>query len=350
MRITNPTEYEGIRLKSFPVELKKNIPYTLSIMAKAQNLDYTVHKKIGFWKKLFGGKSKIIKPLKFKLKIGNKIEYFELSKDWKEYSIEIPNSSKKSKKNISFELMGEGTAWFDLMQVIPEIKISSKFQDGKIYAHIGNNSPQIEIRYTTNGTKPTRNSTLYKNPFVVDNSVTITATRIINGYATSISTLDILSHKAVGKNIQYSTKYQRYDAGGEFGLVDGLLGSNDFQDNKWQGFIANDLSIIIDLENETNINEITINFLEDMNSWIFLPENIQFEISTDGENFQEIKTIKNITPTQYRNKEIYTYIVKPKNRKARFIKIHAKNPKICPKWHKGNGKATWIFADEIIVR
>jgi len=32
------------------------------------------------------------------------------------------------------------------------------------------------------------------------------------------------------------------------------------------------------------------------------------------------------------------------------VKVEALNRKACPDWHTGHGGASWIFADEIIVR
>lgn len=35
--------------------------------------------------------------------------------------------------------------------------------------------------------------------------------------------------------------------------------------------------------------------------------------------------------------------------RARFIRIHAEAPIMCPDWHKGAGNRSFIFADEISV-
>ena len=42
-------------------------------------------------------------------------------------------------------------------------------------------------------------------------------------------------------------------------------------------------------------------------------------------------------------------LLKKINKKARYIKIIAKNSGNCPDWHKGAGEKSWIFADEIVV-
>ena len=37
------------------------------------------------------------------------------------------------------------------------------------------------------------------------------------------------------------------------------------------------------------------------------------------------------------------------NRKARYVRVRARNMGLCPDWHKGAGHKAWIFADEIVV-
>ena len=36
-------------------------------------------------------------------------------------------------------------------------------------------------------------------------------------------------------------------------------------------------------------------------------------------------------------------------RKARFVKVKAKNVGICPEWHPGSGNRGWLFVDEIVI-
>jgi len=60
----------------------------------------------------------------------------------------------------------------------------------------------------------------------------------------------------------------------------------------------------------------------------------EFDIGIDKDNLHE---------------GIKYFSQKVKNRRARFIKVHAVNMGYCPNWHPGAGAKSWIFADEIIV-
>ncbi len=56
--------------------------------------------------------------------------------------------------------------------------------------------------------------------------------------------------------IYYSPFDIRYPGGGFFALVDGELGSTDFNDGRWQGYSDRKLDVAIDLGKETEIKEI----------------------------------------------------------------------------------------------
>ncbi|MFA4864822.1 MAG: discoidin domain-containing protein, partial [Bacteroidales bacterium] len=118
----------------------------------------------------------------------------------------------------------------------------------------------------------------------------------------------------------------------------------------WLGFEGEDLEAIIDLGKETVIREISVDFLQDVQSWVFLPKQFTASYSTDGEQFTEIGTVENITPDNKTGAFIKTFTIPAENIKARYIKVKAESLKICPGWHIGSGKKSWIFTDEIVVK
>lgn len=166
------------------------------------------------------------------------------------------------------------------------------------------------------------------------------------------------NHNAIGKTVLYSTDYnQWYTAGGDSGLVDSKTGSLDFRDGNWQGFWGNDAELIldlgeIDLSNEQHkISEVSINFYQYNNSWIFFPTKVEFSISRDGKLYDNVPTMnnENINPKQ-RGKLIETYRTGFERQHIRYIKIKATNIKTVPEWHEAAGSDAWIFIDEIVVK
>jgi beta-galactosidase len=158
-------------------------------------------------------------------------------------------------------------------------------------------------------------------------------------------------HLAIGKNIEYKTTYsQRYTAGGNAALIDGILGTADFRDGLWQGFEQNDLVVVIDLGTRTKISSIESDFLNNIDSWIFLPKSVEYEISEDGIEFINVALVLNDVPENSPDMIIKKFFSPCTGVKARYIKVTAKNIGACPPWHRGAGGKAWIFLDEIIVK
>ena len=145
-------------------------------------------------------------------------------------------------------------------------------------------------------------------------------------------------HKAVGKDVQYAISHkQKYSGAGPFTLVDGLTGTNSYNDGYWQGWEADNMDVVIDLQNTEKITQVSVGLLESHQSWIFLPTYVKFSFSDDGKDFQNEKTValndgeRNGKPNR-RVAEI-SNIGYP----SRFIRVQAINRKICPEWHLGGG-------------
>jgi len=157
-------------------------------------------------------------------------------------------------------------------------------------------------------------------------------------------------HLAIGKEVTLLTPFSpKYDAGGANALTDGLRGIDDYHYN-WLGFEGDDLEAIIDLGNETEIREVSADFLQDTRSWVFLPKLFTASWSIDGEKFNKIGTVVNITPDNKSGAFIQNYSVTVNGIKARYIKVIAESLKTCPSWHIGSGQKAWIFTDEIVVK
>lgn len=154
---------------------------------------------------------------------------------------------------------------------------------------------------------------------------------------------------ALGKPVQFNTEPSaKYKANGKATLTDGLRGVNDYNFN-WLGYEAEDLDVVIDLQKECQVKNVSINFLQDNNSWIFMPKEVEFSISTDGKTFGNNVIIKNTEPEEKGNAFTKTFSARFADKNARYIKVKGVSMKACPKWHKGYPGKAWIFADEIVV-
>ena len=118
----------------------------------------------------------------------------------------------------------------------------------------------------------------------------------------------------------------------------------------WQGYHNINFEAVIDLKNLITVNSISLGALQDMKSWIWLPQLVQFWISNDGSEFKMVDELTHDIPLSKEESLTYEFKSDFKNPlKARYIKVLATNFGKCPPWHLGSGGDTWIFLDEISV-
>lgn len=238
---------------------------------------------------------------------------------------------------------------FGLFLSPPEISFEP---NGKAFAdsikvQIACDSKRAKIYYTLDGGTPDEKSKLYTDGISITEATTITAIAISSADKKSLPV------KAVFNKVNYSiisnlTPSEKYGSG-VFSLIDGVEGSENFNDENWIGFNGNDLDVVIDLKETKDIRKISAGFLRDINSYIFLPETVEYSFSNDGNNFDGNKVIINDVQQNEKTELIKKFTCEPGNIPARFIRVEAKNIGTCPAWHKGAGDKAWIFCDEISV-
>ena len=164
-----------------------------------------------------------------------------------------------------------------------------------------------------------------------------------------------VNHVAIGKSIRYLTKpSKRYDQNPQT-LVDGRVfedGTYSIIDLKkgWQGFEGKDAVIVIDLGRSMEINTIAAQFLQQIESWIFMPTSVLFLTSLDGRSFKKLIELPNSISEKSAESIVRTFRAGNLRINTRYIKMIARNRKSCPAWHAGAGEKAWIFIDEIEAR
>ena len=128
-----------------------------------------------------------------------------------------------------------------------------------------------------------------------------------------------------------------------------MRGSENFRDGYWQGWEGDDLVALIDFGQVITIDKITMGFLQNINSWIFLPEYVEFAISQTGEEFEVIAQLEPQVSPRYLEVVIENISYESTPIESQYLKVKAKNIGVCPDWHPGAGGKTWLFCDEIIV-
>jgi hypothetical protein len=153
-------------------------------------------------------------------------------------------------------------------------------------------------------------------------------------------------------SINIKSKYNpQYHAGGPEGLLDGILGTENWRKGDWQGYQSQDFEAVVDLQEAKDITEISARFLQDQRSWIVMPTKVEYFISEDNVNFMYFGSVNNTLDPKIEENIILNFIAnETKSKKARYVKVIAKNFGKLPEWHQGFGGDAFIFVDEITVK
>jgi predicted alpha-1,2-mannosidase len=190
----------------------------------------------------------------------------------------------------------------------------------------------------------------FTKPFYIKNSVKIHAhsNNKIENYLNEAYFHKIPNNWTIKLNCKYN---KQYTAGGDAGIIDGLLGYKDWRKGGWQGYQSQDFEAVIDMQENKEINEISSSYLQDSRSWILLPKEVEYLVSNDGINFTSVSKV-NHDLAWNTNENIVKKLTGQLSQKlkTRYIKVIARNYGALPQGHQGFGGDAFIFVDEIEVR
>ena len=227
---------------------------------------------------------------------------------------------------------------------------------------LGEADPRAEIRYSVvgRGFSPAGEATLKGRPTTVSQqgrptTITISDTVTLRAIAArdGISSPEIsvtFRHLADYPRVTLSTTYApQYAAGGDDALIDGIRGGDNFRVGMWQGYLGRDLDVTLDYGAPRDIHQVSMGFLQDTGSWIFMPRRITVQVSDDGQAFRTIGEVAN-TVSEREAQAVTRDFALEASARARFVRVHVEHYGKLPPWHPGAGNDAWFFADEVVVR
>ena len=148
-------------------------------------------------------------------------------------------------------------------------------------------------------------------------------------------------HLAKGCPVAYAESApfnEKYNAGGETALTDGIHGGWTYTDEKWQGFIRSGVDVVIDLGCEKEINSVAADFMQMCIPDVWMPAEVIISLSSDGETFTEVARIAHeVVRDEGLSFKNFGW---NGNAKARYVKYQA---------NRGTQRG-WLFTDEIVIK
>ncbi len=261
------------------------------------------------------------------------------------------NMSDQPNKNWGLDTTGMFTMEPDhnIVKMPTAISAGTIFYDSTVVT-LESEAPGTKIRYTLDGRQPGSNSSLYKAPLLINRTLTLKAFAYLEDGRRS-TTLQVRFTRSEFPPAIYKYPFDsKYNGGGSMALMDGRRGTEDYQGGAWQGFEGIDLDATIDLKRVTTLRKISSEFLQDVSVWIFLPEYVEYYVSSDGIHFQKIARVDNTVDPQKQPLLTKQFSADAGGVQARYLRVVGKNIGVCPPWHSGAGGKAWIFVDEVLLK
>ena len=268
--------------------------------------------------------------------------------------INLEDGTKTDVAKISNENTKIAPKIYESIIPVPVIQAESKSFKEQLLVSLASNTRDGDLIYQVvpENTSPKMAAWLpYSEPFFIKKSVRVFA-KIKNKDIECKMVSATFYKKPNNYTIAIKSKYNpQYTAGGDEGIIDGINGTENWRKGEWQGYQGQDFEAVVDLQSEKNVSNFSATFLQDSGSWILMPTKVDYFISNDNINFTLIETIENTLDPKKPENTIRAFETHFKeNKKARFVKIIAKNFGKLPDWHQGAGGDAFIFIDEITIK
>jgi alpha-L-fucosidase len=208
----------------------------------------------------------------------------------------------------------------------------------------------MTIRYTVDGSDPTPRSPVYTGPVRLTQPVTIRAYAAPPGAegVTFQEAQFVKSRQVVAVTLAHPPA-RKYWSSGPMSLVDGKRGLADLFERDWLGFEGDSMIATLDLGGVASISTVTVGFLQNQGSWIFLPTAVAIAVSEDGMTWTDVGD-RTFPLAQNESVSVSDVAIRFTQRPVRYVRVSAANVGICPSWHAGAGTKAWLFADEVTIQ
>lgn len=208
-----------------------------------------------------------------------------------------------------------------------------------------------EVRYTTNGRKPNRRSTLYEGPVRVDESVNLRAVAVREGKCGDEVSLPVSFSKSTLCDVTLTDMpAPHYTYEGAKVLADGLVGNKNYRTGRWLGFHGKDCVATIDLGSEQTIGELLFNVCVNKDDGCLDARGVKVEVSADGVEYVVAHSEDWPAMTEAQDHGVYNHKVKFAPAEGRWVRITIVCEKSIPSWHSyAAGGEGFLFVDEIAV-
>lgn len=229
----------------------------------------------------------------------------------------------------------------DVKLIKPMISHKAKVKryDEVVYCTMTNPNEGGTIHYTVDGSSPTQDSPIYKEPIKVEEDCIVKACIIMEGRPTSDTAEAKYYNTLCVEEISSPTKFDGrkiFNRNGVKDLIDGKKGSLNHTDDCWLATL-NEVEVVMDLGKLYKLEAINMGFMHSRRSGPCYPKYVKYYVSSDGVNYEEVFS-QNVHEDSGNPDIGMMDVVGKINIEGRYIKVIAKP------------YTAFIFTDQIIIQ
>jgi hexosaminidase len=207
------------------------------------------------------------------------------------------------------------------------------------------------IRYTLDGTDPSRFSPAYEKRIPLSTPLTVRAA-IFDGPSMMEEPYQqsIILHPGMRGGIEYGRRPSARFGSDPRKLIDGITGSLEPDDGTWAEFPGGDLNAVLTLDAARPVRRVVLTVLARPHDRIRQPSEVVFEVSADGKQYTRLDRPEVTVAQKGDNVSVLQFGTAPRlPLPAKYVRVTAKNPGVIPKGEPGEGMEARLCFDELIV-
>ena len=218
-------------------------------------------------------------------------------------------------------------------------------KEGRLQVELDCIRPDVQVRYTMDGSVPTAQSPLYTKPLMLTEAKTIKAATFAgNEQLGQMLELPVIWNKATAKPVKSA------GTGDLYMLTNGIRGSQKYTDLEWCSWMKSDtVTFTLDLKKPELVNKLTLGSITNYGMAVHKPAAIEVWISDDDKEYRKVGECSYTKNEIFREGVFREDIPFEIGTEARYVRVVARGVGDCPFTHVRPGQEARIYFDEIII-
>lgn len=218
-------------------------------------------------------------------------------------------------------------------------------KEGRLQVELDCIRPDVQVRYTVDGSVPTAQSPLYTKPLMLTEAKTIKAATFAgNEQLGQMLELPVIWNKATAKPVKSA------GTGDLYMLTNGIRGSQKYTDLEWCSWMKSDtVTFTLDLKKPELVNKLTLGSITNYGMAVHKPAEIEVWISGDDKEYRKVGECSYTKNEIFREGVFREDIPFEIGTEARYVRVVARGAGDCPFTHVRPGQEARIYFDEIII-